>query len=537
MKKKIAMMLTAVMLTASVAACGGTAQESTGSSAAASSAGAAAAEDTAAESAAPAATQDGGDVHMNAALYWFGTSLDPHKEYDGWTTSRAGITETLVTVNENYELVPLLADSWEQTDETTWNLHIRDGITFHNGKAVDGEAVKKSFERCLEQQERAVTSSHIESIEADGQNVIFHTSDLNAAFLASISEPLFSVIDVDAGTDFEKQPIATGPFMVKGFEVDTFIEMENYDDYWNGASQVDTVTVKCIADDSTRSLALQSGEIDIAQRVNNTDLQTLQNDANYQVIETLGARTRIIVFNYMNKFLSDINVRKAIAASINYEKLVKILGQSVGMAGAPYPSSSPYGYETLEKQTYDAEAAAKYLADSGFEDTDGDGYVDKDGEKLSVTMNYAISDYTTMLEAIQSMAKASGIDLQLNLVDSIMEMTQGQTTFDIVVTNWQVLSTGDPQWFIDSQYKTGAANNGGHYSNANVDALVEELAKTTDVTERQNITIEIEKELLADCASVYVVGETNFVIANSKVANATAYPIDYYFLDNKITMN
>ena len=474
--------------------------------------------------------------HLNAALYWFGTSLDPHTEYDGWTTSRAGITETLVTVNENYELVPLLADTWEQTDDTTWNVHIRDGVTFHNGKAVDGEAVKKSFERAMELQERAVTSSHIESIEADGQNVIFHTSDLNAAFLASISEPLFSVIDVDAGTDFASQPIATGPFMVTGFEVDTYIEMENYDDYWNGASPIDTVRVDCIADDNTRSLRIQSGETDLAQRVADTDLKILQEDPKYQVFETLGARTRIMVFNYMNEFLADVNVRKAIMASINYDALVTILGESVGMAGAPYPSSSPYGYDELDKQAYDPEAAASYLEAAGLSDSDGDGYVDKDGEKVSFTINYANAAYTVMLEAVQAMSKACGIDLQLNLVDSIMEMTQGQTTFDIVATNWQVLSTGDPQWFIDSQYKTGAANNGGHYSNPDLDALADKLAQTTDITERQNITIEIEKILLEDCTSIYLVGETNFVVANDKVTNVTAYPIDYYFLDNKIDM-
>ena len=73
--------------------------------------------------------------------------------------------------------------------------------------------------------------------------VIFHTSVLNAAFLATISEPLYSVIDVDADTDPKSCPIATGPFMVKGFEVDTFIEMERYDGYWNGPSQIDSVTV------------------------------------------------------------------------------------------------------------------------------------------------------------------------------------------------------------------------------------------------------------------------------------------------------
>ncbi len=475
--------------------------------------------------------------HLNAAIYWFGTSLDPATEYDGWTTSRAGITETLVTVNENYELVPCLADSWEQTDDLTWKVHIRDGVTFHNGKAVDGEAVRKSFERAMSMQERAVTSSKLESIEASGQDVIFHTSALNAAFLATISEPLYSVIDVEADTDPKSCPIATGPFMVKGFEVDTFIEMESYDGYWNGPSQIDTVTLKCIADDSTRALAVKSGEIDMMQRIGANDVATFRDDPDYTIYNTLGARTRIMVLNFRNEFLADVNVRRALAASINYEELARILGDTVGIAGAPYPSSSPYGYETLDVQHYDADAAANYLAEAGFADSDGDGYMDKDGKKLSLKINYANASYTVMLEAVQAMGKACGIDLQLNLVDSIMEMTQGQVGFDIVVTNWQVLSTGDPQWFLESQYRTDAANNGGHYSNPDLDATADKLAATTDLEDRINITIEAEKILLDDVASIYLLGETNFVLASNKAGNVTPYPIDYYFLDAGITID
>ena len=139
--------------------------------------------------------------HLNGALYWFGSSLDPATEWDGWTTCRAGITETLVTVNEKYEIVPLLADSWEQKDDTTWVLHVRDGVTFHNGKPVDGEAVKKSFERAMELQERAVSAAKIASIEADGQNVTITTTEPFGAFLANISEPMYSIVDVDAGTE------------------------------------------------------------------------------------------------------------------------------------------------------------------------------------------------------------------------------------------------------------------------------------------------------------------------------------------------
>ncbi|MBO7709797.1 MAG: ABC transporter substrate-binding protein [Lachnospiraceae bacterium] len=476
-----------------------------------------------------------GDKHINAALYWFGSSLDPAVEWDGWTTCRAGITETLVTVNENYEIVPLLADSWEQTDDTTWRMHIRDGVTFHNGKAVDGEAVKKSFERAFGMQERAVSAAKIDTIEADGQDVIFTTTEPFGAFLANISEPMYSVVDAEAETDFASAPVATGPYKVTGFEVNTYIELEKNADYWNGAPDVDTITVRCIDDDSTRGMALQSGEMDVVQRVAWTDLPVFENDSNFAVYNTQGARTRILVFNYRNEMLQDINVRKAIIESINYDALVSVLGSGVAKAGAPYPASSPYGYDTLDRQEYDAEDAAKLLAEAGYEDADGNGYVEKDSQELMLTITYENNGYTTMLEAVQDMAKQVGIHFELQQVDSISDF-EDNGNYDIVATNWQVLSTGDPQWFLDSMYKTGSSSNYGQYSNEELDEVIEKLAQTFDIEGREELTIEAEKILLADAASIYLVGENNFVVANSRVQNVVPYPIDYYFIDNGLSI-
>lgn len=481
-----------------------------------------------------ASAADGGK-HINAALYWFGTSLDPATEWDGWTTCRAGITETLVTVNENYEIVPLLSDSWEQTDDTTWKMHIRDGVTFQNGKAVDGEAVKRSFERAMETQERAVTAAKIASIEADGQDVIFTTTEPFGAFLANISEPMYSVIDVDAGTDFASAPVATGPYMVTGFEVNTYIELEKYDGYWNGAPDVDTITVRNIDDDSTRGMALQSGEMDVVQRVAWTDLPTFEADSNFKVYNTQGARTRILVFNYQNEALQNKDVRTAFMKAINYDALASVLGSGVAKAGAPYPASSPYGYDELDKQEYDAEGAAAALAQAGYEDADGNGYVEKDGTELVLTITYENNGYTTMLEAVQDMEKQAGIHVELQQVDSISEF-QDNGKYDIVATNWQVLSTGDPQWFLDSMYKSDASSNYGHYSNAEVDAIADKLAGTFDIAGREALTIEAEKVLLDDVASIYLLGENNFVVANAKVKNVVPYPIDYYFIDNGMSI-
>ena len=140
-----------------------------------------------------------------------------------------------------------------------------------------------------------------------------------------------------------------------------------------------------------------------------------------------------------------------------------------------------------------------------------------------------------MLEAVQSMARESGIDLQLNLVDSLDE-AESSKQFDMICTNWQSLSTGDPQWFLDSLYKSDASTNFTGYANPELDALCDKLAGAFEPDERAAITIEAEKVLLEDAASIWLVGEKNFVVANSKIQNLTPYPIDYYFADNKISI-
>ena len=161
--------------------------------------------------------------------------------------------------------------------------------------------------------------------------------------------------------------------------------------------------------------------------------------------------------------------------------------------------------------------------------------MDKDGENLTLTITYAMSDYTTMLEAVQNMTKQAGFDIKLNLVDSLDE-PESSKQFDIICTNWQCLSTGDPQWFLDSLYKSDASTNFTGYASDELDAICDQLATPFEPEERAALTIEAEKILLADTASVWLVGERNFVVANSKIQNVTPYPIDYYFIDNGMTI-
>ena len=72
---------------------------------------------------------------LNAAMFWISTSLDPTNNYDGWVLSRIGVGETLLKLNEKYEVEPSLAKSYEQIDDTTWKFTLNNSVTFSNGKS------------------------------------------------------------------------------------------------------------------------------------------------------------------------------------------------------------------------------------------------------------------------------------------------------------------------------------------------------------------------------------------------------------------
>ena len=120
------------------------------------------------------------------AFFWIASDLDPANNYNGWVLSRLGVGESLVKLNDELKVEACLADSWENVDETTWKFHIREGVMFSNGKAVDAEAVKASIERAISMNDRAAEYLKVDSMEADGQDLTIKTTEANAALLNNL---------------------------------------------------------------------------------------------------------------------------------------------------------------------------------------------------------------------------------------------------------------------------------------------------------------------------------------------------------------
>ena len=203
------------------------------------------------------------DTHLNAAMFMWMDGLDPAKDWNGWTTMRCGIGETLLTANENMEVVPCLADSWEQVDDTTYKFHIRQGVKFSNGNDMTPETVKASIERTAEQNSRG-SNLKLASIEVDGENVIFKTTEPYSAFPYYLTEPMCIIVDTTVDTsNYDNQPVCTGAYACEEYVPEEKYELVANQYYWDGVPEVDSITVLNI-DDDTKVSAILSGDIKTA---------------------------------------------------------------------------------------------------------------------------------------------------------------------------------------------------------------------------------------------------------------------------------
>lgn len=356
MKKRLALLLAIALLCTSLVACG---KSNSGDK-----------------------TANGGTKSIVLGVGQFPTNLDPAVEFNGWFVYEFGIGETLVKFTETMEIEPLLADSWKRVDDLTWKFHIRQGVKFHNGVAVTAEAVKSSIERSLKLNPRTAEILLVNSIAAEGQDLTITTKTPYEALLGNLADPLAIIVDTTAKTEtFVQAPIGTGPFKIQSYAEGKQAIVEKNKEYWSEKALIDVATFNYIKDNNTRSMALQSGEVDVANYISSSNIALYEGDPNYKVDKISSLRIIMAYENLNNEFLKDPAVRKAIALGVDRESYAKTLlkGTAVAAVG-PFPASLPFGSEKLTGYTYDKTAAAKALADAGYADSDKDGILEKNGK-------------------------------------------------------------------------------------------------------------------------------------------------------------
>ena len=452
--------------------------------------------------------------------------LNPHDNYSGWSCLRYGVGETLFKYNDNMEVEPWLAESYEFTDDCTVKITLREGVQFSSGRTMDAEAVKECLEDLIAVHDRAPRDMKIDKIEVDGMVVTIHTSEACPALINYLADPYGAIIDMQYGIQGEggsANVAGTGPYIATEV-TPTQIELEKNENYWGGEVKVDHVTVRTFSDGSALSAALQTGDIQGTYGLPYDNYVLFDGNSAYEIHSAATSRCFFGQFNMESELMQDVRVRKAIEMGIDKEGFCNVIlsGRGVPATGA-FPDSFSFGNGAVTAPSYDPEGAKALLKEAGWEDTDGDGQ--------NLTLRWLT--YPTRLEQpklaeyAQATLKEIGIAVDVN--NTADHRTYAQNgDFDLYVSSVTTAPTGDPEYFFTSTVISDAAKNYGHYSNEKLDALIDTLHGTFDTEERGSLAVEAQQTILDDCSFFFVSHLNMGIVTSSSVTGMEAHPCDYY---------
>ncbi len=464
--------------------------------------------------------------------------VNPHRGYSGWACIRYGIGETLFKYSDSMELEPWLATEYENVDENTWKITLRDGVEFTSGRAMDAAAVKECLEDLVAVHERAKGDLKIAEIAAEGQTLTIRTEKPVPALMNYLSDPYGCIIDMEAGITEDGNVAGTGPYRATKVETDKGLTLVKNETYWNGVPKLDTIYVQTISDGDTMTMAMQSGELDGAYGLPYASLPLFQSEP-YSISSVETSRAFFGQVNYQTEALQDAKVRAAIAGAIDKENFTRVLLSGNGSAATgPFPESLPFGDSTVTCQPYDLEASKKLLADAGWTDTDGDGYVDKDGQKLTIRwLTYPSRQELPLLaESVQATMKQIGIDVQVNCTANHLDYVNSGD-WDIYASAFVTAPTGDPEYFFTTHCLDASSKNRGGYHSDKLEELEDRMSQTFDTAERAALATQMTQTILDDNGFFFASRLKMSIVSGEGVTGLVAHPCDYYEITADLDKN
>ena len=464
--------------------------------------------------------------------------VNPHNDYAGWAAIRYGIGETLFRLSDEMELTPWLATEWENVDENTWKITLRDGVKFSSGRAMDAEAVKQCLEHLIETHDRAPGDLMLEEIIADGQTLTLKTKQPRPALLNYLCDPYGCIIDVDAG--FDNGIVAgTGPYIATDCVSGDHLYLVKNENYWGGMPKIDDLRIRTISDGNTLSSALQAGDIDCAYGMAYEAYPLFRND-NYHFSQIATSRAFFCWMNNESPLASDPVIRKAIAMGIDKEGFVSTLLEGNGeVATGAFPDSFAFGGGDLKTETYDPEGAKKLLEEAGWKDTDGDGIREKDGKKLEIKwLTYPSRQELPLLaESAQATLREIGIAADINCTPDHNSIITDMDAWDVYASANVNASIGDPEYFFTSFCLDSSSKNKGHYHSDRMEELEKQMASEFDSAKRAELAKEMQQVILDDNAWVFCSFLKMGMISKSNVTGYEYHPTDFYQVTADLDIN
>ena len=465
-----------------------------------------------------------GEKRLRIATSFAYPSLDSHKEYYGWYTSIYGITESLFKLDESSSVVPLLA-SEVKTEGNLYTITLKENAAFSNGDTLTAQMVIRNLERVSQVNPRFAFLADFTMEAIDEKILSIDTKTAYPTLINDLASPEMGILHLDATTDFDASPVATGPFVVESFIPDMETTVVKNTAYWGGTVKLDRAWFKYMQDDSAKLLAMQNGEIDGYNTVNPAAIDIYKQSPDKYVFTSVPA-TRLQYYILNQERLSK-EVRAAIIMAVDKEYMAAFLNGTVSPTAGPYSSESAYG--KVKDIPFNTEEAMKLLEGAGYV-KNSQGIYEKDKAPLSVTIAYYPSrSLDTVATLIQEQLRAVGIEGELKSYED-PDSTYIQTRdFDIALYSMIADKGGDPYYFIDSTLREGSYFDVGGFTNEHCEALIHELAHEPDRDRRARLAREIIQMAIDDYAFSYTGLFNKTTVLRKGVSGfSEEIPFDFY---------
>src|SRR6476469_3502259 len=443
----------------------------------------------------------GGESSGNliAAIAGEPDQLDPHKTTAYFSFEvLENVYDTLVEPDENLEMQPALAQSWDVSpDQLTWTFQLRPGVTFHDGSPLTADDVVFSYRRIIDEQLSNVDKlSAVTDIRAaNPATVVIRLKQPTPNLLTNLGGfkgmAIVSRRNVESG-QIATHPIGTGPFAFSGQKSGDSITLRANPSYWGGPPKVSGVTFRFISEPTTALSALQAGEIDWTDSIPPQRVAQLKNDDSITLAVTASNDYWYLALNEARKPWNDVRVRQAVAYGIDREAIVA--ATSYGTAAAnqlAIPQGNPW-YTEYHRYGYDVEKAKNLLDEAGVSGADLD---------MLVTSEYP--ETVTAAQVIADNLAPLGITVNIHTVDVAAWLDeQNSGHFDMLMMGW--LGNIDPDDYYYAQHHTGGTSNAQKYSNPDVDRLLDAGRVETNKDARAAIYRKAATIIADQCSYIYL---------------------------------
>ena len=439
----------------------------------------------------------------------------------------AGLCDKLFDLNEKLEIVPQLATGYEWADPVTLVIHLRTGVTFHNGEKLDAAAVKFTLERHLTmtgsfRRSEIASIDHVEIVDPATVKVILKSP--TAPLLMQLTDRAGMILPPKAteaaGKDFSQAPICSGPFKFVERVAQDRIVLERYPGYWQAQDiHFDKVIYQPITDSAVLLANLRTGTIDLAERVLPTDIAQVKADTKLRIVTSPALGYQSVAFNVGNgeRAKSPIGqnklLRQAFDAAIDRQALVDVVFNGMFKPTAQAVSAaSPFYLASIPPPGRDLAKAKALIKQSGVP------------TPIVVQMNVPNTpDSAQSAEVLQAMVKEAGFDLKINVIEfaaSLQAAARGD--FEAYLIGWS--GRADPDGNMFAFLTSTAGQNDGRYNSPIVDKALTDARQSVDLAARRGHYETALRQLREDLPLTYLYSPVNVVGMSAKLTGFRPVP-------------